>query len=78
MWENPHVKGSGTHREENLKASTTIHIQGNKTFEDLNYGMEYVFRDYRRFLKQTNDPLPPRYGMMEFDVRTNTKELGKN
>ena len=36
--------------------------------------MEWVFRDYERSLKQSNNPLPPRYDVMEFDVRPNTKD----
>ena len=34
-----------------------------------------MFRDYRISLKQAKEPLPPKDDMMEFDVRTNTKEL---
>ena len=45
--------------------------------EDLNDGMEWVFRYYGRSLKQKKDPLPPRDNLMEFNVRTNTKELEK-
>ena len=37
--------------------------------EDLNYGMEWVFRDCGRPLKQANDPLPPRDNVIEFDVQ---------
>ena len=37
--------------------------------------MEWVFRDYIIPLKQERDPLPPRDGMMEYDVKTNSKEL---
>ena len=40
--------------------------------------MEWMLRDYGISLKQTKDPLPPRYDMMEFDVWTNTKELEDN
>ena len=46
--------------------------------EDLNNGMEWVFRDYGRSLKQSKYPLPPRDVVMEFNVQTNTKELEKN
>ena len=38
--------------------------------EDLNVGMERVFRDYRRSLNQAKDPLTPGDDMMEFDVKT--------
>ena len=40
--------------------------------------MEWVFRDYRISLNQSKDPLPSRSDVLEFDVRTNTKELEKN
>ena len=40
--------------------------------------MEWVFGDYGRSLKKKKDPLPPRDGMVEFDMRTNAKELEKN
>ena len=40
--------------------------------------MEWVFRDYRRSLEEAKYFLPPRYCVMESDVRTNTKELEKN
>ena len=46
--------------------------------EDLNNGTEWVFRDYRISLNQENYPLPPRDSVMEFYVRTKTKELEKN
>ena len=46
--------------------------------DDLNDGMEWVFRDYEISLKQAKDPLQPRYDVMEFDVLNNTKELEKN
>ena len=46
--------------------------------EDLNNGTEWVFRDYRISLNQAKHPLPPRDSVMEFDARTNTKELEKN
>ena len=46
--------------------------------EDHNDGMEWVFREYGRSLKQAKDPLPPRDDVMEFDVQSNTKESGKN
>ena len=46
--------------------------------EDLNDGMEWAFIDYGISLKQSKDPLPPREYMMEFDVRTNIKELDNN
>ena len=46
--------------------------------EDLNYGMEWVFRDFGRSLKQAKDPLQPRDDVMEFNVQTNTKELENN
>ena len=46
--------------------------------EDLNSGMEWVFRDYGRSLKQKNNPLPTREYMIKCDVQTNTKEREKN
>ena len=46
--------------------------------EDLNDGMEWVFRDYGRSLNQEKYILPPRDGVMEFEVRTNTKHSEKN
>ena len=46
--------------------------------ENLNDGTEWVFRDYGISLKQSKDPLPPRDYVMEFNIRTNTKELEKN
>ena len=46
--------------------------------ENLNDGMECVFRYYGRSLNQSKDPLPPRDDVMEFDVLNNTKELENN
>ena len=46
--------------------------------EDLNDGMEWLFRDYGTSLKQAKNPLPPRYNVMEFGVRDNKKELENN
>ena len=46
--------------------------------EDLNDGMEWVFRDYGRSLNQEKYPLPHRDDLMEFVVRSNTKELERN
>ena len=46
--------------------------------EDLRDGMEYVFRDYGRSLKEEKNPLPSRDNVMQFDVRNNTKELENN
>ena len=46
--------------------------------EDLNDNTEWVFRDYMRFLNQSNDPIPPRDDVMEFDAQNNTKELENN
>ena len=43
--------------------------------DDLNDVMEWVFRDYKRSLKQEKYHLPPRDDVMEFDVQTDTKEL---
>ena len=40
--------------------------------------MEWVFRDYRISLKQETDLLPTRNDVVEFDVKTNTKELENN
>ena len=40
--------------------------------------MEWVFRDYARYLKQEKDPLPPRNDVVEVDVRNDTKDLEKN
>ena len=40
--------------------------------------MEWVFRDYGRYLKQAKEPISPRNDVVEFDVRTNTKELKKD
>ena len=40
--------------------------------------MEWVFRDYGRSLKQTKYPLPYMEDVLEFDVRTNTKDLDNN
>ena len=36
-----------------------------KLSEDLNDGVEWVFRDYGISLKQSKDPLPPRDDVME-------------
>ena len=46
--------------------------------EDLKNGMEWLFRDYMRYLKQEKDPLPPGDDVMEFDMQKNTRELDKN
>ena len=40
--------------------------------------MEWVFRYFGISLKQAKEPLPHRDDIMEFDVKTNTKELEKN
>ena len=40
--------------------------------------MKWVFIDYGRYLKQSKDPLPHRDNAVEFDVRTNAKDLEKN
>ena len=40
--------------------------------------MEWEFRDYRISLNQAKDPLPSRDNVMEFVVKTNTKELDNN
>ena len=45
---------------------------------ELNDGMEWVFRYYGRSLNQAKESLPPRDDVMEFYVRTNTKDLEKN
>ena len=37
-----------------------------------------MFRDYRGYLKKVKGPLPPRYDVVEFDMRTNANELDKN
>ena len=39
-----------------------------KLSEDLNDGMEWVFRDYGRSLNQEKHPLTPRDDVMGFDV----------
>ena len=49
-----------------------------KLSEDLNDGVEWVFRYYGISLKQSKDPLPPRDDVMEFYFRANTNELEKN
>ena len=36
-----------------------------------------VFKDYGIFLKQAKEPIPPRDYVMEFNVKTKTKELEK-
>ena len=41
--------------------------------EDLNNGMEWVFRCYGIYLKQSKDPLPPRDDVVELDVQNNAK-----
>ena len=46
--------------------------------EDLNDGMECLFRDYGRSFKKKKDPLQPRDDMMEFYVKTYTNELDQN
>ena len=40
--------------------------------------MEWVFRDYGRFLNQAKCPLPHRDYVMEFDMQINTKKLERN
>ena len=37
-----------------------------------------MFRDYRIYLNETKDPLPPREHVVDFDVQTNTKKLEKS
>ena len=37
-----------------------------------------MFRDYGISLKEEKDTLPPREDVVEFDVRTNTKDLENN
>ena len=46
--------------------------------EELNDGMEWVFRYYRRLLNQTNEPLSSRDDIMELGVLPNTNGLEKN
>ena len=46
--------------------------------EELNDGMEWVFRYYWRYLNQAKDPVPPRDDVMWCDVQTNTKESDNN
>ena len=41
--------------------------------EELNYGIEWVFRYYRSSVKQAKNPLPPRENVMKFNLRTNIK-----
>ena len=40
--------------------------------------MEWVFRDYGRSLNRSKYPIPPRYDVMEFYVKTKTKDLENN
>ena len=40
--------------------------------------MEWVFKDYRRSLNQSKEPLPPRDDVVGFYVMTGTKELEEN
>ena len=46
--------------------------------ENLNNGMELVFRYYGRSLNKAKYPLTPRDVVMETDVQNNTKELENN
>ena len=46
--------------------------------EDLNDGLEWVFRDYGIYFRQVKDTLPPRDDVREFLVRNNTKYLENN
>ena len=46
--------------------------------EDLNDGTERVLKYYGIYLKQAKEPLPPRDDVMEFYVRTSTKEYENN
>ena len=46
--------------------------------EDLNDGIEWVFRYCDRYLNKAKNPLPPRDNAVEFHVRTDTKELNNN
>ena len=43
--------------------------------EDINNGVEWVFRDYWTPLKKSKDPLPPRDDVVKFYVKNNAKEL---
>ena len=40
--------------------------------------MEWVFRDYGRYLNQVKDPIPPRGDAVGFDVINDAKELDHN
>ena len=52
--------------------------KGKEIFDSLNDGMEWVFRDYGRSLKQEKYPLPPRDYVVGVYVHTNSKELEKS
>ena len=43
--------------------------------EVFNYGMDWVFRYYSRFPKQTRDPLPPREDVILFYDQNNSVQL---
>ena len=78
MRNNPHRKGSYTHRGKFYSPPLPSTYKETQILEDLNDGMEWVFRDYGRSLNKSKAPLQPRYDVDEFYVQTNTKELDKN
>ena len=78
MWKNPIEKGVICIGKKVYRTTLPFTYKETELSEDLNDGMEWVFRDYRRYLKQSKEPLPHMYGVMEFDVTTNKKELENN
>ena len=73
----PSEKGV-THEEKNFYSPPLPFTYKVKKTEKRNDVTEWVFRDYRGYLKKLKGPLPPRYDVVEFDMRTNANELDKN
>ena len=68
MWKNPKEKGVIRTEKKFYRPPLPSTYQETELLEDLNNGMEWVLRYYRRNLKQAKESLPPRYDVIEFDV----------
>ena len=53
----PHIKGSDTHKEKVYSPPLPYTYNETELSEDINGGMECVFRDFWRSLKQAKDPI---------------------
>ena len=58
------IKGSYTHRGKFYRHPLPSTYKEIELLEVLKYGMEWVFIDHEKFLKQVKDPLTPRYDLV--------------